>query len=278
MLQGKLDKESIAQPELWRMCLMPSAEGIDVALYPPVAREEIHWCNISFEPGLNSQLKSLENAIYDNPLLLSDFRHIDCIVDSKHQMLLPSTEEAENHELLLRAACPSMPDSVEIMEFPIGSETKIIMGLDSEHVAFLRRTFYNVRFHSRLALLCNYVLSKCPHLKAKRVATFISGKQLTLVATDNGRILAANNFKFETAADAAYYTMACITELGFNDQPTMYDIAVQGEPLNQPDTLASTLKNYVPNICAVPFPTLRYKASRSTLETPFPLLILPICE
>ena len=61
MIPGKLDKELISQPELWRLVLMVSPESLYVALYPPVAREEIMWREFRFDAAAPSPLKALED-------------------------------------------------------------------------------------------------------------------------------------------------------------------------------------------------------------------------
>lgn len=82
MQQGKLDKDLIPQPELWRMALLISRQSLDVALYPPVESEEAIFRSITLDPEAPTHLKAVEDAIYENPLLLSDFKSIQGFIDS----------------------------------------------------------------------------------------------------------------------------------------------------------------------------------------------------
>lgn len=278
MLQGKLDKDLIAQPELWRLCIMPQTRSLEIALYPPVAREEIIYRSLPFDAGTSGPGKALEDAIYDNPLLLSDFRHIDCIIDTSKRLILPSHVSDEHYPTLLAQTLPSLSDGDEIMQFPLCDSARLLVGADAGWTGFLRRTFYNIRFHSRLALLTRYFMDRDLGLKTRRMIAIIRDRRLTVIAIDGDRFRLANNFSYDTNADAAYYLLSCSSILGFSDNPDSYDLAIYGESLTTPGSIAETLRDYVPSIRTVPFPTLRYRASKHTLNTPLPLLLLPICE
>ena len=104
MNSGKLDKEMISQPELWRLALIVSADRLDVALYPPLTREEIIWRSFAFDPDAPSQLRAIEDIIYANPLLLSDFKRVDCIIDNAVAMPLLSAVDSSVSSGLLGIA------------------------------------------------------------------------------------------------------------------------------------------------------------------------------
>lgn len=277
MIPGKLDKELISQPELWRLVLMVSPDRLYVALYPPVAREEIIWREFPFDAAAPSPLKALEDIIYDNPLLLCDFRCVDCIIDFPGYIFVPAGTPGEDYELLLSAVRPDA-SSAELLPQPVGSGAVMLQPLDADITAFLKRTFYNITFRSRLALLVNYFSDPRRELTDRRAIALIDGSRLTLLAFDTRRMLAANDFTFASPADAAYYVMASIQHLRFDAAGPDFTLAIHGQSMTADNTLASMLRPYVANIRAVPFPSLRYRASKSTLQAPFPLLIAPLCE
>lgn len=277
MIPGKLDKELISQPELWRLVLMVGSGRLYVALYPPVAREEIMWRQFAFDAAAPSPLKALEDIIYDNPLLLCDFRCVDCILDTPGCLFVPADTPSDDYELLLSAVRPDAA-SAEILAQPAGPDAVMLQPLDPDITAFLKRTFYNITFRSRLPLLVNYFSAPQRELTERRAIALIDGQRLTLLAFDGRKMLAANDFTFSTPADAAYYVMASIQRLHFDPADSGFTLAIYGQSMTAEGTLASTLRPYVANIRAVPFPSLRYRASKSTLQAPFPLLIAPICE
>lgn len=277
MIPGKLDKELISQPELWRLVLMVSPESLYVALYPPVAREEIMWREFRFDAAAPSPLKALEDIIYDNPLLLCDFRQVDCILDTPEYLFVPADTPSDDYELLLSAVKPDAA-SAEVLPQPAGPDAMMLQSLQPDIIAFLKRTFYNITFRSRLSLLVNYFSAPQRELTERRAVALIDGQRLTLLAFDGRRMLAANDFSFSTAADAAYYVMASLQRLRFDTSDPSFTLAIHGQSMTADGTLAAILRPYVTNIRAVPFPSLRYRASKSTLQAPFPLLIAPLCE
>ena len=53
-----LDKDLIAQPQLWSLVLMPGDERLDVALIPPVADEEMIWRTFAFDSATPDRRKA----------------------------------------------------------------------------------------------------------------------------------------------------------------------------------------------------------------------------
>lgn len=273
-----LDKDTIARPELWRLVMLIGQRSLDVALYPPVAREEILWRSFNIDPDSPSRLKAIEDTIYANPLLLSDFRRVDCIIDSSRRVIVPPCASPEQYESLLSATTAKdvVPDAM--MDCPTGCEAHLIQETDPEVLPFLKRTFFNAHFHGRIPLLTKYFATCCDSMKPLRAIALIRDSRLTLIVIDHTRLLVANDFAFSNVTDAAYYLLASLHLLSISPMSDRLDMAIHGESLTAPDTLTAILRRYIPSIKAVPFPTLRFRASKSTLHIPFPLLILPICE
>lgn len=279
MLQGKLDKDSIAQSQLWRLALMPDNDFLHVALYPPVAREEIVWRSFPLDPAAPSPLKALEDIIYDNPLLLSEFRRVDCVIDDESTLIVPASIDPEHYELLIDGAAPQMAGAAGDVEVsPLAPNATLISRPDADVTAFLRRTFFNISFKPRLALLSSYLLKHTEGLAARRAIVLIHGHRMTLMAFEGQNLMIANDFKHESPADAAYYLLASLQQIGFDAGSPEVSVALFGDSLSEPGSLNKLLKPYVAGLCQLPFPTLRFRASKSTLQAPFPLIILPICE
>lgn len=278
MLQAKLEKDHISQPELWRLAIMPGNESLDVALYPPVAREEMILRSFPLDLDAPTKLKALEDVIYENPLLLSDFRRIDWIVNNPSHIIIPADSPESCNEKFLKATFPSLTANSEILEFALTDKVKCLQSIDSDIMAFLKRTFFNIRITSRIQLLVKYFTTISSQLSPRRVIVFAHGKYLTFLAIDGSNLLAANDFRFENNADAAYYIMASLTNIGFLDSEIRFDFAFHGQNTSSQNSITEIIKNYIPNIKSVPFPTLRYRASKATILSPFPMLILPICE
>lgn len=281
MESGRLDKDMISQPELWRLVLLVGADRLDVALYPPVAREEMIWRSFPYDQAAESPLKALEDIVYDNPLLLCDFRRVDCLLDNNATLLMPAGMEPSAIAAMMRAVDADAPAGEAIDEsmldsYPAGADNaEAVTERDDDLTAFLRRTFYNIRFDSRLGMLCRYFLGESTGTKQHRVYVPVRRNRLTVIAFDGDSLLMANDFRFTSDIDAAYYIMASLSNLGID--PAEADINV-GTVGASSEELTSILRRYIPSLRPLPFPTLRYRASKSTLQAPYELIIRPLCE
>lgn len=277
MLEGKLEKDIISQPELWRLVLMISANGLSVALYPPVAREEIIWRKFDFDPAAPDRLKAVEDIIYDNPLLLCDFKRIECIIDSGKYLVLPQESNPGDYASLLKASSIDNDEDNLLMSCAAANAI-VLQALDKEVTQFLKRTFFNINFSSKISMVASYFASHSEGMPSRRVFALIEDKRLTFIALDNQNLLAANEFNFQRLTDAAYYVLAAMKQVGFDPANPEIALATYRDMSDDEISLSTLLKPYIRTLRTVPFPMLRYRASRNTLLTPFPLLILPICE
>lgn len=280
MNSATLDKDSIQQTELWKLALTIAADHIDVALYPPLAREEILWRSFAFDPAAASPLKAVEDIIYDNPLLLSDFKRVDCIISNVPAIPIPLEASPEIAADIYAKATdnahtPDFDNNIELYDAGVDN-AHIALVQNREIRAFLLRTFYNARFDSALASLCRYFAKKADAPKGPAIYVPINGKRLTVIALDNNRLLMANEFSFEKDIDAVYYILASARQLGLDFESTPVFVS-PGMPDN-PENLATLLTPYMPLTAPIPFPTLRYRASKATLQAPLSLLIRPLCE
>ena len=63
----------IQHPELWTMHLWLSEQSISYALFTRAQDNSLTWGTIALDMSFGDYLKSLENCIYDHPLLLKPY-------------------------------------------------------------------------------------------------------------------------------------------------------------------------------------------------------------
>ncbi|MBD5422150.1 MAG: DUF3822 family protein [Bacteroides sp.] len=275
MISTPLDKEMISQPELWRLTLLLKPGRLDVALYPPVPREEMIWRSFEFDAAAPSPLRAIEDVIYANPLLFSDFKQVDCLIDNCPAILLPAALGPDDLALAYdRSTAIGSSDSLDDPEiYPSGCDsTVVVLRQQAEIKAFLLRTFYNIRFHSRLAALTSYLLSANDMPAQSALYVFAREGRLTLIAADGPRLLLANDFSYETETDALYYILAVRRMLGLDPATS----PVLTSPV--PQSFTSLLRQHVDSVGSIPFPMLRFRTTQATLQAPFDLIIRSVCE
>lgn len=274
---SRLDKDMIAQPELWKLALLVGETHLDIGLFPPTPREEMMVARFDFSKSAPDALHAIEDIIFDNQLLFSDFKRVDCILNNCPQILLPASLDPSAATIAYDRSTDQRRDPdrplPEPMLFDSGdSRTAVAAGEPEEIDAFFRRTFYNVRFDSALASLTRYFLSLSDLPDGASVFILLRDDRLTLIVIDDKRLLLANNFTYRTDIDAAYYVMAALSTLGLDRDTVTAYITPASNPA------ATIIKAHLPALAPIPFPILRHRASKTTLQAPFELIIRPLCE
>ena len=85
-----LGKDLIKNPRLWRLALRISDSKVHIVLFCTIEDNSLIYREINLDPAAQSLQKAIEEVIYDNPLLLSDFERIDCIIESDKFTIIPS--------------------------------------------------------------------------------------------------------------------------------------------------------------------------------------------
>lgn len=276
MKQSRLDKDMISQPQLWRLVLVLLSDRLDVALFPPLSREEMIWRSYRFDESAPSTLKALEDLIYDNPLLLSDFKSVTCVVGNCPWLMAPIEASDDDCVALMSEAYPQSQlcdGEVELCQTSTPNAVQVMVQRP-DIKAFLRRTFYNIRFTGRMAELCRYLAVHIDGLTASRMYVVQRGERLLLMAFNGAKLLMANEFHYQTITDAAYYVLASLQHLGM-DASASVALRVDDGDANE---LSGILKRYLHDVRPIPFPALRYRASKNTLQAPFEVIIQSLCE
>lgn len=216
-----LTKELIADTTLWRLILRISPKKLCALLIGPesVERSVIFHAE---ELGDTSS-KALENAVYDNPLLLGDFAAIDVVFSTAELVVNPRLSEMVRDDIVA-AMLPDFGEArrFESALFPGG---EIDFAVPAELFNFVTRTFAAARIHHSLAIDATY-LSHRNMESAMAAKSYVlcegEGEMVLLTFDAHGAISHINRPQPSGATDCAYYTL-----LGADaDTPIM----VGGEP------------------------------------------------
>lgn len=272
MQQRKLDKELIAQPELWRMALLISSQNLDVALYPPVESEEAIFCSFALNPDAPTLLKAVEDVVYDNPLLISDFKSIVGFIDSDAFLLVPDEVPQECHEDLLIAGAQAPQAAWRAIATKASSGVSLVMAADEELCRFLSRTFFNISLRHPLATLIQLLARNGAGTRSYSV---FYRKRMQLVTFDELNLLSANTFTYSEPMDAVYYVLASRQILGLDAVKHTQYYAGQPESV---DSVVPILRSYITQLLPPEMPPLPYRVTRNTLNANYLLTMLPLCE
>lgn len=277
MDNNRLDKDLIADPSVWDLAIRIEADSLKVVLHCKAEQDSLITRTIPLDPAAASHMKAVEDALYDNPLLLDDFRSVTWVSDSDKYVVIPADiDSADTREKIFRHTFPEFDG--HLFEDTAGSDNALIIaGIDQGLYHFLKRSYYNLRLIHILSPLSHYFLNSASgysgHNRAM-LAHFRQGK-IDLVATSGDGLLLANTFIYTDTMDAVYYILASFRQLGFDAHTD--PIAICGEAECK-DTATSALRQYIASVMPVIFPSTMFRAGKDAMKAPFDLIILPLCE
>ena len=275
MQQQALDKDLISNPRLWRLAMRINEHKVHIVLFCSVEDNSLIYREISLDSTTQSLQKALEEVIYDNPLLLSDFDKVDCIIESNKFTIIPSEiNNGDTQEKIFRTSFPNF-DGTIIDNNIADLNATILMGVDKEIVNFLRRTFNNPRILHHLTSLCTYFHRKNRLGNAGKMYANIHDNHIDLLSFNKDSLQLANTFEFREPIDAVYYILACRQMLKLD--PASDELFIAGDN-SMRETIAPTLREYLAYVMPVIFPAAMFKAGKDALNAPFDLIILPLCE
>ena len=283
----KLTKALVADTSTWRLVLRIEDDALEVVLYSNHEDNTLIHRRIDLgtptaatsgapNPRGVSRLQLLEDAIYDNPLLLGDYASVYCIVATERFIIAPLdyAADADDCARMMQIAYPGFDG--ELICAPTGSRNAtLLMGIDTDLAAFLNRTFLNPRICHPLSPLCRYYMSTGGKSNAPKTFVTLRDTSLDLIIIDKGNLLLANTFKFAEPSDALYYIMAARHHLNLDD--TAHEVMVAGSSRHRED-ITSLLRKYIARVMPVIFPSRMFKAGTEAMHAPFDLIVMPLCE
>ena len=275
MTNGSFDSQRIEKPEICNLLLRISRDEIHVAIYSIVEDNSLIYRRIVLDPNASSRLQAIESVIYDNPILLSDFRQVTCVIETEELTVVPSECSSESdRQLLFNAAFPNSSLVMEADETGTRNAT-ILMGLETDLRGFLNRTFHRIRIMSHLGALSRYFASKGAQGNNLKMVVNARQKSLDVIVLDGHRLLMANTFRADTPDNAAYYILACRQRLGLD--PRSDELLLAGDQAVR-EAITPILRTYISRVMPVIFPPQMFKAGRDAMIAPFDLIVTPICE
>lgn len=270
-----LTKDLVSDTAYSRLDLRIGATGLDVMIYNPLEDNSLLLRHRELPADDAERLKAIETFIYDNPLLLSNFKTVTAIVESRNFLTVPvAVAEACDSMSLLREA----DSDIDRRSAVIADDTetfgaRILTPLAAPIYNFLRRTFPGIRVHSALypfTRYCHANLSKGNTFKA-----FINLRttSLDIVVMSSNTLCLINRFEYRDINDAAFYILSCTEE----PADEISEILIGGDR-EQRDALMPLLRKFRPYVMPMIFPSAMFRAGTDAMKSPFDLIILPLCE
>jgi hypothetical protein len=216
-IQPLLTRDLIRESDttLWRLFLRINPARLDVLLLGP---ESVETSVIYHSVELGApDCQSLEEAIYDNPLLLSDFGQVIVTFDTPNFALMPA-ECGEVQEQIAAALMPSerSADDFEYFSVEAGADQLMVVRVERDIMKFLRRTFAQAIYGHVLAVdvtYLNHVNQNGDCCRTYGLCTAFDSLEVVAFRAD-GRPCYINSFADVAPDDVAYYMLAARSQAG----------------------------------------------------------------
>lgn len=274
-MEDALDKNLVSDTSICNLLLRIGSGRLDVAIYSVVHDNSLIYRRFTLGTDGEGELHSLENTIYENPLLLGEFRRVFCIADSGNAMPLPAAiDSASMRERVFKAAHPEFDG--DILTSASGVDNAIFtFGLSAGLAGFLRRTFHGIDIRCHISTLCRFFASRPPRGNAMRMICNFRPDAMDLLVLHGKDLLLANTFRFAAPMDAAYYIMAVRKNLRLD--PEGDELLLAGDQSVR-ESIVPFLRRFISRVMPVIFPPQMFRTGRDSLRAPFDLIISPLCE
>ncbi len=206
MTNQRLTPDLLADPSLWTLRVRIAPGSLSALLVGPEGADR-RVIGLS-EPLTDPSLPTLENAIYDNPLLLSDFAAVNVVISTNQLALFPP--EVDDNQAVSIAEDILLPDS-EAARAPLFMEIpryRLLALIDADTLNFLKRTFPDAKFQISLGVFANTLGNFRPADNRALLAVGEPGALSVCAYSPEGQLTFANRFEVTGPEDCAYYLLA----------------------------------------------------------------------
>lgn len=270
-----LDKDMITEPRMWQLVMEPTAGALSVMAFSPIEHHCLIASDLPYPPEADSG-RAFKDAVYDNPLLLSDFQRITVLLPTRHFLLLPDIMTDRGASMaLFRKAFPAAddgrPSEILSQELP-GLRARMLLEIDSDMLGFLRRTFNNPHITHPLVPLALYFKGKHPNRSSGKMIANLRRERVDIVILGDASPLVMNTFDIRDPMDAVYYIMACRQACSL--RPTD-EIILAGDSSCR-RAVTPHLRRFIRYVMPAIFPSMMTRSGRASLSVPFEMIVSPI--
>lgn len=269
-MNAPLSSTLIANPSLWRLSLMISADSIDVLARREFGQPDVMSASLPFNPAATSPVVAIEELIYTNPMLLLPFRKVDIIINGGFTLIVSPDAPVDE----IDAAFPPSEQSVTLTA-PLDMRNMVLFRISQGLYNFLQRTFDSVRPTHSLSVLGSYFSCQSRLGNSSKVFIDLGAKDMNVLVFNQLGLAMASCFHCPETNDAVYYALASANTAGFDFSND--DIRIAGN-VERRSAITPMLKRFARHVMPALFPVSALNGSTEVMSAPYPLIIAPLCE
>ncbi len=274
-----LDKETVKSPQRSRLGLSIDRGFLHVMVKDSIADAPL-YAGFPLDMSVGSESKALEEIIYSNPILLSDFAGVDVTLRSADFILIPDEAADGGIEFCETLVNASVADGdserLTTIESPIGRCGCTLLAKESrELVDFIRRTFNNPTIKHSLAVLADHFARNSALGSSGKMHVHLHDDSLDIAIFGENGLSLLNTFAYTDPMDAVYYIMA--TRSALDIEQTSGELFISGDPQLR-NAVTPILREYLGYVMPMVLPAQVIRAGAPAMEAPFDLTLLMLCE
>ena len=241
-----LTADMIPEPGLYNLTLLIRPDSLDALVSSRVDDGVTIHRRFDYAPG-SDPVAALEETVYDNPLLVSDFHDVRVVVDNDRFFVMDASDVTES-ELKRRIEC-LWPDSRRDTELqPLVSEIEseknvLVSAVERPLMAFVNRTWNNPAAVHRMAVLARFHVLRNKMGNMGKIHVHLHENSTDIVVCGRSGILLVNSFATRTVEDAAYYALAVASHLSFDNES---DRVLVNGPAALRDSFTALMRRFIP--------------------------------
>ena len=269
-MEGK-EKINIQHPEAWELIVSVEDKRMKYILFTPSVANSLIIGEVA---RTDDTLQSLEDAIYDTPELLNEYKRVRVLVHSRHFVLLPIATSDSDCLELVRHAFPADDGDAAVCAMPVnGVKAAFLMPQGMQ--AFLGRTF-------NYPVVCHRLLPMCEHFKGldhgngvSRMFLNLQGSEMDVVIYREGCLQLMNTYQFANTDDATYFALNAWRTHGLDQMTDELQLAGDVELRA---AMTPELRKYVKYVMPAVYPAAAMRLGRNAMQAPLELILLALCE
>ena len=269
-MRGKSDI-NIQHPEVWELLVSIDDRQVDYILYTPTVANSLVVGQVKLA---DSSLQALEDAIYDTPELLGEYKRVRVLFHSRHFVLLPADVDDDDCDMLVHQAFPDDDGDVAVCRVSENG-VRIAYLMPRGLKAFLGRTFNYPEVCHHLQPLCEYFKEQAHVVSVARMFLHLSGEAMDMAIYREGALLCANTYPFTNAQDVAYYALGAWQAYGLDQLADELLLAGDGDLRA---SVTPVLREYVKHVMPAEYPAAAMQLGRNAMQAPMGLILLALCE
>ena len=201
----------------WRLLLTVCMDQLRATMFNSETRRAVPYMVKRWSPQPSQVLKSLEDAVYDDPLIVDDYRTA-VLVRPSRLLVVPAARCGDEDDAARMLAEVEPARDPDVWMEPVTDSVTALYTTPEGVRGFLDRTFATQDMHLALLPLLHHFGPKAAAEGGDRMWVDLHDGALDVVAYRDGGLLLANTWAFETAPDAAYYIVYAWQALGLDTE------------------------------------------------------------